>query len=146
MLDVGSGRGAFLWPLLDRCPTLQVTAIDQNPQRASDLNAVRIGGIDRLRAHCMDLTALDFDNQQFDVVTTLEVLEHIPNYETAIREAVRVAKRFVVASVPSKPDDNPEHLHLLTTAQLQTAFKQAGCQRIQFDWVLNHLIVVASIQ
>jgi hypothetical protein len=146
LLDIGSGRGAFLWPLLDSFPALEVTAIDQNPQRASDLNAVRIGGVDRLSAHCMDVTALDFADNQFDAVTTLEVLEHIPNYETAIREAVRVARRFVIASVPSKPDDNPEHIHLLTKASLQAAFEQAGCQRVSFDSVLNHLIVVATVK
>lgn len=146
LLDVGSGRGAFLWPLLDCFPHLKVTAIDQNPQRASDLNAVCIGGVDRLSAYCQDVTALDFSDNQFDVVTTLEVLEHIPDYEAAIGEAVRVAKRFVIASVPSTPDDNPEHIHLLTNERLQTAFQKAGCQRLKFDSVLNHLIVVATVQ
>ena len=29
LLDVGSGRGAFLWPLLDAFPRLRVTAIDR---------------------------------------------------------------------------------------------------------------------
>jgi len=33
LLDVGSGRGVFLWPLLDAFPELRVTAIDRNPQR-----------------------------------------------------------------------------------------------------------------
>ena len=34
LLDVGSGRGAFLWPLLDRFPSLTVTAIDVDPKRS----------------------------------------------------------------------------------------------------------------
>lgn len=146
LLDVGSGRGAFLWPLLDCFPDLHVTAIDQNPQRAGDLEAVRIGGISRLSAHRMDVTTLDFEENKFDVVTTLEVLEHIPNYEAAIREAVRVANRFVLASVPAKLDDNPEHIHLLTKDRLQAAFEQAGVRHVKFNSVLNHLIVVATIQ
>lgn len=145
LLDVGSGRGAFLWPLLDCFPNLNVTAIDQNLQRDSDLEAVRIGGVSRLSAHRMDVTALSFADNEFDVVTMLEVLEHIPNYEAAIREAVRVARRFAIASVPAKPDANPEHIHLLTKDRLQSAFEKVGVRRIQFDSVLNHLIVVATI-
>src|SRR5262245_47233631 len=30
LLDVGSGRGVFLWPLLDAFPELPVTTIDQS--------------------------------------------------------------------------------------------------------------------
>jgi ubiquinone/menaquinone biosynthesis C-methylase UbiE len=146
LLDVGSGRGAFLWPLLDRFGSLKVTAIDCNPLRARDLQAVSLGGLSALRGELMDLTELRFDDNCFDVVTALEVLEHIPNYQTGIREAVRVARRFVIASVPSKPDDNPEHIHLLTSDRLGAAFEQAGCRRIRFESVLNHLIVIASMQ
>src|SRR4051812_36148428 len=29
LLDIGTGRGAFLWPLLDAWPTLPVTCIDR---------------------------------------------------------------------------------------------------------------------
>lgn len=57
LLDVGSGRGTFLWPLLDAFVEMPVTAIDLDPQRASDLDAVRRGGIERLTARQMDAEA-----------------------------------------------------------------------------------------
>ena len=41
VLDVGTGRGAFLWPLLAGFPGLPVTAIDPDPQRAGDIEGVR---------------------------------------------------------------------------------------------------------
>src|SRR5687768_10010364 len=44
LLDVGSGRGAFLWPLLAAFPELPVTAVDPHPVRARDLRAVSAGG------------------------------------------------------------------------------------------------------
>ncbi|MBI3965489.1 MAG: hypothetical protein HY329_07620 [Chloroflexi bacterium] len=36
LLDVGSGRGAFLWPLLDTLPALPVLAIDHDERRVAD--------------------------------------------------------------------------------------------------------------
>src|SRR5688572_14232711 len=36
LLDMGSGRGAFLWPLLDAFPHLEVIALDHNPTRVAD--------------------------------------------------------------------------------------------------------------
>ncbi len=45
LLDIGSGRGAFLWPLLDTFPQLPVTALDTLAYRIADLQAVRAGGV-----------------------------------------------------------------------------------------------------
>jgi len=145
LLDVGSGRGVLLWPLLNEFPSLPVTTVDQNKRHADDLEAVRLGGIDRLTAFHMDVTELTFDDNQFDVATMLEVMEHIPAAAKAVAQAVRVARRFVVVSVPSKADDNPEHIHLFDEPQIRKLFFEAGVQRLTFDYVLNHLIVVANV-
>jgi SAM-dependent methyltransferase len=144
LLDVGSGRGASLWPLLEVFPNLPVTAIDRSARRADDLQAVRLGGVQRLSAMRANATALPFKNDSFDVVTLLEVLEHIPDAAKAVAEAVRVARRSVVLSVPSKEDDNPEHVHLFDQARLRNLFEGAG--RVNFDYVPGHLIAMARVQ
>ncbi len=61
------------------------------------------------------------------------------------REAVRVARRFVVASTPSKPDDNPEHIQLFDGARLERLFLDAGAASVSIDYVLNHIIAVARL-
>jgi 16S rRNA G527 N7-methylase RsmG len=43
LLDIGSGRGTFLSPLLAAFPELRVTAVDSSERRSSDLAAVRRG-------------------------------------------------------------------------------------------------------
>ena len=48
---------------------------------------IKEGGIDNLNVYNEDLTNLTFNDNSFDVVTILEVLEHIPNVKQAIKEA-----------------------------------------------------------
>ena len=146
LLDVGSGRGAFLWPLLDRFPDLPVTAIDTDPKRIADIQAVVAGGVKTLAGRVADVTDMDFDDGAFDVVTLLEVLEHVPQPERALSEAVRLARRFIVVSVPSHADDNPEHIHLFSRDRLASLLREAGAKRVTTEAVHNHWITVANVQ
>ncbi len=142
LLDIGSGRGAFLWTLLDAFPELPVTCIDLLDYRVADIEAVRAGGISNLSGIEMDASAMTFDDDEFDVVTLLEVLEHIPDSAAVAREVVRVAARFAVVTVPSHEDDNPEHVHLFDRDRLTALFLDAGAARVNCEYVLNHLVAV----
>jgi|SRR5579859_7013702 len=144
LLDIGSGRGTFVWPLLASFPSLPVTAIDWSEQRVSDLVAVRQGGVKRLSVARMDAQELGFPPRSFDVVTMLEVMEHLRNPEQALRCAMQTACRFVIVSVPSVPDDNPEHIHLFSIQQLRDMAARADCRRVTFEHVLNHRIMVCQ--
>ena len=145
LLDVGSGRGVFLWPLVDSFPGLRVLSIDRKSVNVADVHAVHAGGVERLRGAVMDVHRLALADDCVDVVTFLEVLEHLPQPQRAVAEAVRVARRFVVVSVPSHEDENPEHIHLFTRNSLIELFAAVGVRRLSFDAVLNHLIVVARV-
>jgi 2-polyprenyl-3-methyl-5-hydroxy-6-metoxy-1,4-benzoquinol methylase len=50
-----------------------------------------------------DVTDLPFDDDSFDLVLCLEVLEHIPGPEAAVVELARVCRGDIVISVPSEP-------------------------------------------
>jgi len=143
LLDVGSGRGVFLFPFLKAFPGVPVTSLDLLAHRVELLNDVQRGGYPHLTALQQDITTWEMPDDTFDVVTLLEVLEHIPNVEEAIRAAVRLARRCIILSVPSKPDDNPEHIHLLTKPILTDLFAKAGCTNLHFDGVPNHLLMMA---
>jgi SAM-dependent methyltransferase len=145
LLDIGSGRGAFLWPLLDALPWLPITATDRLDHRVADMQRVADGGISTLTALHADVADLPFADRSFDVVTMLEVLEHIPDTAAALRSVMRVARRFAIFSVPSQPDNNPEHIHLFSVAQLRGLLREYGAARVTTDQVPGHLIVVARV-
>ncbi len=145
LLDIGSGRGVFLWPFLEQFPEVPITCIDLNPLRVRDILAVRDGGISRLNAIEGDITKHSLPEKSFDVVTFLEALEHIPDAQKALNAAVKMARRFVVLSVPSHEDDNEEHIHLFTKDSLKLMLIKAGAENVNVQYVLNHIIVVAKI-
>jgi ubiquinone/menaquinone biosynthesis C-methylase UbiE len=145
LVDVGSGRGAFLWPLVDAMPEVEVTAIDLLAHRALAIEQVRRGGVERVTAARMDATALGLADASADAVTLLEVLEHMPDPAPAAREAVRVARAAVIATVPSHEDDNPEHLRLFDPAKLEALLRDGGARRVTIDHVRGHLVAVATL-
>lgn len=144
ILDVGSGRGVFLFPLLREFPNTNITSIEILPNRLELLNTIRLGGIDNLEVLNQDLTNLTFKDNSFEVVTILEVLEHIKEVKQAIKEAIRVSKRFIVITVPSKEDNNPEHIHLLTKDIFIKIFNEYGITNLKFSGVNGHLFLVAK--
>ena len=76
ILDVGSGRGAFLWPCLRMFPLTSVTAMDMDKRRFELYKAVQLGGVVNLHAEHYDIRSFDAPDKSFDIVTALEVLEH----------------------------------------------------------------------
>lgn len=145
LLDVGSGRGVFLFPLLREFPDLQVTSVDILPHRVELLDCIRLGGVDKLHPILADICEGKLPEKSFDVVTMLEVLEHIPDTEMAVRNAVRLARNYIIVSVPSKPDDNPEHIHLFSNDDLKNHFLAAGCSKVKFMSVTNHRVMIAYL-
>ena len=146
LLDVGSGRGVFLLPFMEEFPYVKVTSLDILDKRVNMLTDICRGGVETLSVIKADICNANLPENSADVVTLLEVLEHIPNVRAAIRAAVRVARRYVVVTVPSKEDDNPEHIHLLTKSILTEYFADAGVYKLSFDGVPGHLFLIAKVE
>lgn len=145
LLDVGSGRGVFLFPLLRDFPKLEVTSLDILPHRHELMQCLHDGGIENLTPLLADICTWEAEDKSFDVVTMLEVMEHIPDTEAVVRNAVRLARNYIIVSVPSKPDDNPEHIHLFSHDDLQNLFIEHGCKKVKFMSVTNHHVMVAYL-
>ena len=144
LLDVGSGHGVFLIPFLEDFPYVEVSSVDILPERIEMLSDLSLGGVDNLTAEVADICSSPYEKNSFDVVTMLEVLEHIPDVEAAIRSAVETARKYVIITVPSKEDSNPDHIHLLTKEKLTALFNACGVTRLTFDSVPGHLFMIAK--
>ena len=144
LIDVGSGRGVFLLPFMETFPYVSVCSIEVWDKRAELLKDIQAGGVSQLSVCPADVCEQPLGDNAADVVTMLEVLEHIPNVERAIAAAVRMARQYVVVTVPSKEDNNPEHIHLLTKEKLTRYFNACGISKLTFDGVPGHLFMIAK--
>ncbi len=82
VLDVGAGHGAFSKEIHEL--GYQVTACDFAPE---------IFYYDKIVCHRADLTqSLPFEDNSFDAIVAMEVMEHILDHEVFFREAHRVLK------------------------------------------------------
>ncbi len=99
ILDIGCGEG-FLVGHLPK--NIKYTGIDHNPEsiKIAKATAYQPRETDFFVG---DVYKLSFPDNQFDVVACLEVLEHLEKPEKALAEIRRVAKKYVVLSVPNEP-------------------------------------------
>jgi methionine biosynthesis protein MetW len=96
VLDLGCGDGSFLECLRREVPGIEVRGADVSE---TALAKARSRGIE---ADVLDLTesgtAIPAGH---DVVTALEVIEHLPDAEAVVRKAAAAARRYVIVSVPN---------------------------------------------
>lgn len=89
-LDVGCGNGAA--PIyLARHYQLEVTGIDVDPDQIR-IAQEHSAGLPNVRFMTVDGGQLPFEDAEFDLVFTNKVTHHIPNWEEAVREMLRVLK------------------------------------------------------
>jgi hypothetical protein len=124
LLDVGSGALGIV-DFLDP-ERWQVTAIDQSFGdygawvRPPSTSATRVVG---------DVRALPFDDDAFDVVVALDLLEHVPHADRAraLGELGRVARRRAIVAAPAGPD------------ALESDRRLAASLRRPPGWLTEHL-------
>jgi ubiquinone/menaquinone biosynthesis C-methylase UbiE len=86
-LDVGCGVGAAACEIAARCG-LEVTGIDVD---LGQIEAARVAH-PHLSFMVMDATKLQFHDAEFDIVATSMVTHHMPGWERAFSEMIRVLR------------------------------------------------------
>lgn len=114
VLDVGFGLGYGLNILAIKAR--RVCGVDVDPKVLAYCNDTVRGRnprLDRLEAY--DGRSLPFHDAEFDVVTCVDVLEHVEDYDAFMDEMLRVCRKGVFISTPNRrpeytnPDGTPKN-------------------------------------
>ncbi|KKS60857.1 hypothetical protein A3K01_02595 [candidate division WWE3 bacterium RIFOXYD1_FULL_43_17] len=102
ILDMGCGEG-FYSMVLDNLYDCKITAVDFDPEILA-LAHKWLDGRSNVTLEQGDITKLRFPDSSFDKIVCTEVLEHIDDDKTAIKELYRVLKPggVIAITVPNK--------------------------------------------
>ena len=101
LLDVGCGEGVLTLEWAERLGDGRVVGIDLDDPKLRAEWAER--SLPNLEFRAEDATRLSFGDDEFDMVAAIEVLEHMPEPDATVAEMARVARRWLLVSVPREP-------------------------------------------
>jgi SAM-dependent methyltransferase len=101
VLDVGCGEGVLTVEWAERLGDRRIVGIDLDDPKLRAEWAKRERRNLEFRAE--EATRLSFADDEFDLASAIEVLEHVPQPEATLAEMARVACRHLLVSVPREP-------------------------------------------
>jgi SAM-dependent methyltransferase len=101
VLDVGCGEGVLTAEWAERLRNGHVVGVDLEDPKLRAEWAARARP--NLEFRAVDATDLPFADGEFDIACAIEVLEHVPEPERTLAEMIRVARHWVLVSVPREP-------------------------------------------
>jgi 2-polyprenyl-3-methyl-5-hydroxy-6-metoxy-1,4-benzoquinol methylase len=136
-LDVGVGAGQFLNVLARSGKFRSVVGVDKTKyKKYTELEP----NISTLRGNIADL---QFEDNSFDVVTCMEVLEHIPSevFLTGLAELRRVCRGQLIISVPYREREpiSKFHVRRFEAADILELFPDASytlLERPRMPWIM----------
>jgi 2-polyprenyl-3-methyl-5-hydroxy-6-metoxy-1,4-benzoquinol methylase len=130
--DFGCGSGLLLGDVLERVPEAHGTGMDISCRvlrHASQVLSAR-GLDDRAGLVRADIRRIPVNNGKFDLVLAMEVLEHLPDPASGLRELTRILAPdgWLVTSIPVE-DRAPVHLFVFDSIeQVRQMHLSAGLQ------------------
>ncbi|MFH1850646.1 MAG: methyltransferase domain-containing protein [archaeon] len=140
VLDAGCGDGYLCSMLKDRIAS--ISGVDISNSRIDHAKRT-FKNIDFKQG---SIYRLPYPDASFDLVTAVEVIEHLEDISRAIREFARVSRKYVVITVPYKQNirevicpfclkkhNMDGHLHSFDENKLRAAVKESGLRTVKMD-------------
>jgi ubiquinone/menaquinone biosynthesis C-methylase UbiE len=97
ILELGAGHGNLSAKIRELHPTATVTTSDLDPTSVAKISSGELDANPRVRTQVVDATAIDADDDNYDLVVFTQAFHHLPAMAyRAIAEATRVANRFLL--------------------------------------------------
>lgn len=155
VLDAGCGEGFVVDFLSAKDPTLRLTGLDLSEEAVAYASA-RFGGKARFRTG--SIYKLPFSDNSFDTILCSEVLEHLDDPARAIKEMKRVARNYVLITVPLEPyfqwlnnmgqwlgvSVDPGHVNFWTKSSFQS-FIREHFEAPVFSWKHIYQLALAPV-
>lgn len=113
VLDVGFGLGYGMRIMAAKAREISGVEIDAKAVVTCQRTMRQLPRIRELKHY--DGQVLPYADSTFDVVTCIDVVEHVPNYVSFIEEMLRVSRRVILLSTPNRrpeytrPDGQPKN-------------------------------------
>jgi len=152
VLDAGCGEGFSLNKLMENKIGEEIEGIENSKE------AILIGKkiFPKAKIKLGDIYNLPYPSNYFDLVLATEVLEHLENPQKALSEIIRVAKKYIILSVPNEPifrlanflrgkyvkrfGNSPGHINHWTIFSFQKFLKENAVKikilKFPFPWIL----------
>lgn len=151
VLDAGTGFGQYAYWLLRRDPRVEVTAVDVKEDYLATASRffTGVGMGDRISFRKHDLTEAFDERAAFDLVLSVDVMEHIEDDRAVFRNVASVLRPggFFVVNTPSDAGGSDlgdkgesfigEHVRPgYAPAELRSKLEEAGME--VFDWTYTY--------
>jgi SAM-dependent methyltransferase len=101
LLDVGCGEGVLTYEWAEKLGDKRIVGLDlDDPLLHAEWEKRQRPNLEYT---VMKAENLPFADDEFDVATAIEVLEHVPDPAHTVAEMARCAERFLLVSVPREP-------------------------------------------
>jgi ubiquinone/menaquinone biosynthesis C-methylase UbiE len=97
--EVGCGCGYVTEFIKQQFPQTPISAIDINEEKIA-VAKTRVDGVAFTVGTIYDIALPD---NSFDLVISTEVLEHLDNPQSALKELNRISKKHIIVSAPNEP-------------------------------------------
>lgn len=144
ILDLGCGTGGFLEKVAQELGARRTVGVD------ASASAVEFSREKHIEVRQADLSApLRIDDGGFDIVTSMDVLEHLPE-EKALLETARNSLRpggFLLASAPALPwlysswDKELGHYRRYSRSTLKAVVSIAGFDILKSSYAVSYAII-----
>jgi trans-aconitate methyltransferase len=131
VLDAGCGSGVLLTEFLTKYPHLKVSGSEYSAE-----------GLEFARERLKDAEFRELDlakeswGEKFDVVTCIDVLEHIPDDHAALQNLLEMTGKYMILSVPLGPlikveEERMGHVHGYSRRELEAKIREAGFEIVK---------------